>query len=320
MTPFPKRAAAILAACALMLVTATSASAKTLAGTVVHRNPRSHAFVVASRGGHLTALHARHLPGLGRVVTVSARRLRNGTFVAHRLHAHGRRGRARIRGAVTFVDPRHRSFVVSAKGASILVHAAGPASGGAVASSTGSLPPVGSVVRVDTSLDGHGSLEAAEVQQVGEETAGIELEGVVLAVDPVARTLQISADDDNEAGGSILVNVPAELELSAFQVGQEVSLTVASSAEGFVLQGSSCDGNAQEANELSSEQGDQGGSSEDHGESGDSREGQGDSGESQGEAGEGGGSAAGPGSSTGGHDASGEGSGDSGEGQGEAGD
>lgn len=315
-----KRAAAALAACAAMLVAANTASAKTLDGTVVHRNARAHAFVVASRGGHLTAIHAHRLPAVGRVVAVSVHRLRNGTFAARHLRAHGQRSHARIRGSVTFVDPRHGSFVVSAKGASILVRRAGTGHG-AAASAAGSLPTVGSVVQLDASLDGHGDLEASEVRQVGEATGAIELEGVVLAVDPVNRTLQISATDDNETSQSILVNVPEELDITAFQVGQEVSLTVTPGAEGFVLQGSSCDGSTQEANDRSSEQGDQGGSGESQG---DSSEGSSDSGEGQSGSDEGkNGSDEGQSGSGEGQSGSGEGrtgSGDSGEGQGGSGD
>lgn len=272
-----KRTATAVAACTVILVAASSASAKTLNGTVVHKNARAHAFVVASRGGRLAAIHAHRLPSVGRVVTVSARRLRNGTFVARhiRIRSHSRRRHARIRGSVTFVRPRHRSFVVSVRGASILVHGA-RARRMATASAAGSLPPVGSVVEINATLDDQGNLESNEVHQVGEVTSGIELEGVVLAVDPLKRTLMISADDDNETGQSVLVNVPEELDITAFHVGQEVSLTVTSSAEGFVLQNSSCDGSAREANDQNSEQGDKSGSGEGSGDSGESKGGSGD--------------------------------------------
>jgi hypothetical protein len=249
-----KGAATAAAACATLLATAGAASAGTVAGTVVHRNSHAKSFVVASAGGKLSAVHARRLPKVGRVVRVTTRRLANGTFAASRVRTSGRRTRARLRGTVSHVG--RRAFVVSARGASIRVRRA--------SSTTGATPAVGTVVTVDTTVDPNGDLDADDVNEVGADTNGIELEGVVLAVDPAARTITISADDDNESGQSVLVHVPATIDLAAFTVGQVVELTVVQTADGFLLQGSSSDDNAEEADKPENQQGDDG----HHGDSG----------------------------------------------------
>jgi hypothetical protein len=250
-------AATAVAACATLLATAGAASAGTLAGTVVHRNSHAHSFVVAAAGGKLSAVHARRSPKVGRVVRVTTRRLANGTFAASRVRTSGRRTHARLRGTVS--DVARRSFVVSARGASIRVRRA--------ASTTGATPDVGKVVTVATTLDQNGDLEADDVNEVGDDNDGIELEGVVLAVDPVARTITVSADDDNTSGRSLVVHVPAAIDMATFTAGQVVELSVTQTADGFVLVGSSQDGDAHEADDDNNQQGDDGphGASGDHG-------------------------------------------------------
>lgn len=262
-----KRAATALAAGAAVLVVAAPASASTIKGTVVHRNGHARSFVVASSTGRLTAIHARRSPAVGRLVRVSARRLRNGTFAARRVRAGGRRSHARIRGTVSFVDRRKGAFVVSARGASIRVSRARRAR--SVAAAADSMPAVGRIVVVDTALNDQGELQANDVQEIGEDTDGIDLEGVVLAVDAAARTITVSADDDDESGQSVLVHVPDTIDITAFAPGQQVSLTVTASADGFLLQGSSRDDDAQEADDPDNEEGDQGDSG-DAGTAGDS--------------------------------------------------
>jgi hypothetical protein len=268
MTLSLQRASTAVAVCAALLAVAAPASASTIKGTVVHRSAHARSFVVASAKGHLTAVHARRSPAIGRIVRVTARRLRNGTFAAVRVRAHGRRTHARLRGTVTFVDRGHRAFVVSARGASIRVGTAR-----AVSAAADSLPTVGTMVDVDATLDDQGDVEADDVNEVGHDTDGIELEGVVLAVDAANRTIQVSADDDDASGQSVLVHVPATFDISAFAPGQEVELTVTATADGFVLQGSSRDDNATEADDDNNEQGDHGGTGDgagtgDHGEAG----------------------------------------------------
>lgn len=265
MTRSHQRASTAIAACAALLAVAAPASAGTIKGTVVHRSDHARSFVVASATGHLTAIHARRSPAIGRVVRVSARRLANGTFASVRVRAHGRRTHARLRGTVTFVDRRHRAFVLSARGASIRMSAA---RGRGVSAAADALPAVGTMVEVDATLDDDGGLDADDVDEIGEDHDGIELEGVVLAVDAANRTIRISADDDDASGQSVLVHVPPTFDITAFAAGQQVELRVTATADGFVLRGSSRDDDANEADDDDNEQGEHGETNEqgDHGE------------------------------------------------------
>ena len=251
-----------VAASAAALAAAAPASAARIGGTVVHQNHRGHSFVVAGKGGSLKAVHASKRPRTGSVVQVVARRLRNGTFAASKVKAHGRRHRARISGTVTWVNRRTGAFTVSARGASLLVHPkrrAGKAS--AAGSST---PPVGSDVTADVTIADNGDLEEQDLQENGQASGPMDLEGVVQSVDTTANTITVSADDNEESGttNGIVVHVP---DASKFPVGSEVELLVTGPASdgSFTLAQSSLDDNQQEADNSGDDQGDN--SSGDHG-------------------------------------------------------
>jgi hypothetical protein len=239
------RAVGPLAAAAVMLACAAPASAATLRGTVVHHNSRAHGFVLATRSGRLAAIHAQRSARVGRVVRVSARRLRNGTYAARRVSVLGSRRRVVLRGTVTYLNRRSGAFTLSTRGASILIRR--PARGAQVADAS---PSVGTRVLVEADVDDQGELEATEIEDQGEDTNGIELEGTILAIDTTARTLTVSADDDEQSGATIAVSVPSGIDLSAFSVGEEVELVVTRAADGtFVLQQAAGDDNEQEADE-----------------------------------------------------------------------
>jgi hypothetical protein len=234
-----------LAALLVAGMAAASASAATLKGTVVHRNSHAHSFVVALAHGRLAAVHASKSSRPGRVVRVTARKLRNGTYAASHVRVVGRQRHVRMRGTVTY--SRGRTFTLSSRGASILVHRR--ARGARAASSDGA-PPVGGMVQVDANVGDNGDVEANDVTEEGQDTNGIDLEGSILAVDPTARTLTISADDDNESGASLVVQVPAGVDMTGFTVGQEVELTVTRNPDGtFVLTQGMGDDNEQEADD-----------------------------------------------------------------------
>lgn len=245
------RRLAINAVAALLVagVAAAPASAATLKGTVVHRNGHAHSFVVAMAHGRLAAIHARTSPRPGRVVRVSARRLRNGTYAARRVRVVGRRGHVQMRGTVTY--SRGRVFTLSSRGASILIHR-GTRGAPAVAASD-SAPPAGSVVLVDANVDDNGDVEANDVNEEGQDDNGIDLEGRVLAIDATARTLSVSADDEDASGAALTVNVPAGVDMTGFTVGHQVELKVTRETDGrFVLQQGMGDDNEQEADDNNS--------------------------------------------------------------------
>ena len=180
---------AALALAAALGLTA-QASAATVKGTVVHVNKRAHTFVVASRSGRLTTLSSRRLARPGSVVRVSAKRLRNGTLKAKRIHASAHRRHARLRGIVTWASKR--GFTVASGNTSLLVHK----------SSSNSGEPVGTPVQADVTIDDQGDLNDDDVTQVGSPPSQIELEGIVLSTDTAAQTITLSGDDDQEDAGA----------------------------------------------------------------------------------------------------------------------
>jgi hypothetical protein len=235
---------------------AASASASTLKGTVVHDSKHAHSFVIADARGHLTAIHAARRPAVGRSVTVTARKLRNGTFAASRVRTGHAVKRARISGLVTFADRGTGAFVVSTRGASLVVHRRSPRLRAAAAADT--LPAPGTHVSIDASLDEQGDIQAESVHNDGQNHDNADLEGVTLSIDAAARTLTISADDNDEiSGGTILVHLPATFDLTLFHVGTVVQLVATPNADGsYTAVGISADGDSQEADGEHGQQGD----------------------------------------------------------------
>jgi hypothetical protein len=243
-----------VAVVALLASGAVNASAKTFKGTVVHRSSHAQSFVVAAKSGRMTAVHARKGLKVGSIVKVDARRLRNGTYKLRKARVLGRSRRARLHGTVTYVNRRTGAFVVSSRGASVLVHRH-KAVGARAADST--TPAVGDQVTVDANLDDNsGEVEEQDVQNEGQNTGAFELEGVVLAVDSAARTLSVSADDDDQSGGTLTVNVPASFDITKFTVGNEVELRVTKNADGTytLAETSGDDGDSEQADDGSDDQ------------------------------------------------------------------
>jgi hypothetical protein len=202
------------------------ASAKSLHGTVVHHVTRAHSFVIAGSNGKLIAIHSARRPSVGRVVTVTARRLSNGTYSAKRVRQGASRRHARLRGTVTHVNRQAGTFVLSARGTSLLIHRRAR---GARAADAG--PSVGDTAVVNATLTDQGEIEADDVQTTGQDQT-FDVEGVVQAVDTAKRTITVSADDEEQSGQSLVINLPTGIDPSQFQVGREVELAVTRAADG----------------------------------------------------------------------------------------
>lgn len=238
----------------LMLLLAASASAATFTGVAVHRNARAHSFTIALQNGGLRAIHSTRAPALGRRVTVTARLLKNGTWGLQRVRVGQKTKHVRIRGTVTYVDARHHTFVVSARGVSLLVHRRVRTGHPGHASDGGVAP--GQVVTVNGSVDGN-SVDADQVQSSGVNANGIGLEGTITAVNLTGRTLTISADDSEQSGGTLTIEVPASFDITLFKVGDAVELIVSPNGDGtYTLEQSSNDNTAQHANNQGEDQGD----------------------------------------------------------------
>ncbi len=245
---------AALFAVLVVPIGATSASAATFSGTVVHKNARALSFVVALPNGSLRAIHARRTPALGRRVTVTARHLRNGTWALTRVRIGKVSHHVRVRGTVTYVSAKRDLFVVSARGVSLVVrlrartHRASAAADSQITE--------GQAVTVDGTIDGN-SLDAGAVHSDGQDGNGIDLEGTIQSIDTTGRTLSISADDSEQSGATLTVDVPASFDLSLFATGQSVELIVAPNGDGsYTLEQSANDSGAQNADNQAQNQGD----------------------------------------------------------------
>jgi uncharacterized membrane protein YgcG len=256
---------------AAALAVPAGASAAAIRGTVVHQSPRAHSFVVADARGGLTAVHAARSPKVGRRVVVQASRLRNGTYNAAHTRVAGVARRARLRGTVTYADRTARAFVISTRGASLLVHAGGHRRGRARAADA--LPAVGANVTVSATLGAQGDVVAQQVSNEGDAQGTVDLEGTIRSIDEKAGTFTLSADDAEETGAAtVTVHVPDTFDMSAYSVGDELQLTATLNSDGtYTAVGSSDDGDAQQADDSSDDQGDDGNG--DGGESGQSSHG-----------------------------------------------
>jgi RNase P/RNase MRP subunit p29 len=197
-----------------ILVPVTGASARGMRGTVVEKTT-SRSFVVASSTGRLSVVKARRAPRVGRAVSVRGKRVR----------VLGRRHRARVRGRVAFAG--RRTFVVAAHGASLVID--GHARRGAA-------------VTVNVSFGGGNDLDADEIVDHGMPRGGFEVEGVITAVDPAARTITVADDENEDVGddhpgehgdGTAIVHVGDAFDLGRFTVGDEVELRVNAGAGGM---------------------------------------------------------------------------------------
>lgn len=231
------------------LTFAATASATTIRGKVVHKNRSAHSYVVAKRSGQMVTVHARRSPALGRKVVVNARLLSNGTYGQRAVQLGSLTHRARVHGVVTFVNARGTKAVISAKGVSLVVHKSATARAAAPLA-------VGDVVTVTGEFDDEGDIDVDTVEHDGTDDGYFELEGHVLAVDTTARTVTLTADDEGELAGSITVVIPDGWDMSGYAVGDEIEVTATLNADGtFTAVGTSHDGDQQEADDDSDQQG-----------------------------------------------------------------
>ena len=223
---------ALLTLAALLVVAAPAPAAVSTRGTVVHRNARTHSFVVASATGHLTKVRSRHAVRLGSTVRATGRRMRDGSLDASTVRTGARHRTARLRGTVTFANRRTGRFTVSSAAGSISVrHRAARARAAA-----DELPAVGMQVVVTVTVQPGAALEEDEVDEIGEDRGEIEIEGVVKSLDLAAHTVTISASDDDATTGTVTVGFPATFDLTKIMVGHEIELKVNRQANGtFVL-------------------------------------------------------------------------------------
>lgn len=196
-----------------------NASAARLHGIVVGKQKERGVLVVASRGGAAWSVRTRSAARVGAAVTVSAKRLRDGTFAASRVHVTGRSSRARIRGVVvssaagtTFVSAGRSVLGVRSRSRSLM--------------SVGqSGPEPGTVAEVGVTIGQGGSLTETSFTSLG-TTKEIVIQANVTAI--TVPTLTAPGSVTLSVNGQLLVvPLPAGTVLpTSFVVGSTVTLTI----------------------------------------------------------------------------------------------
>ena len=204
-----------------------AAGAGSFSGIVVAKQVRRHALVVASHTGVVRVVHTHHLATrVGARVTVTARRLGDGTFSATKLSVRGRAHRARIHGVVV---RRLRGRVLIAAGHSVLSIRSGRLFS-LQDDHPGAQP--GDEVDETVTID-NGNLDEDQVDEVG-HTQKLELEGSIVSV--TAPTSTADGEIVLQVGTSTIhVVVPAGTQLPSLAPGQNVELKVTLSGTTFSL-------------------------------------------------------------------------------------
>jgi hypothetical protein len=239
---------------------ATPAHSPHHAGVVVDYRAASHTATVALPGGRLIAVHTarRARPGT-RVRLGGLTQLANGTYTGA-LRASGRTRRARVRGTLA-AHLGGGAVAVSARGTTFAVRAGTPrhARSRKHSNAVGGGPAVGTPISMNVTIGDGGRLEYDSIRELAPADAGaaIDIEGRITAIDATARTLTVTAEDD-DLSTDFTVIVPDAIDISAYAVGDELEASVLVNADGtFTLQGSSLNGDDQEADDGANDQGDQ---------------------------------------------------------------
>jgi hypothetical protein len=151
--------AAVAGPTAAVAVT-TGAGAATFKGVVVSLQPARHAMVVAQANGVVRTVHARVLQQAGTKVSITASRLRNGTFSAARVRAFGRATKAKIHGVI--VRAVRRGYLVSAGGSVLRILS--PTRRTAAVDTTPLVP--GTPVTATVSIGDNDELQAEDIEEV----------------------------------------------------------------------------------------------------------------------------------------------------------
>lgn len=228
-------------------------------GVVVDYRLASHTATLALPGGRLIALHtAKHVRPGARVRLAKLTQLANGTYTGT-LRATGRARRARVRATVV-AHLGSRAIAVSARGTTFTVRLARPTHRRSAkrANEVGSGPAVGTISTV-VAIGAGGRLRCGTIKQLAppDASTAIDIEGRISAIDDASRTLTVTTEDDG-LSADFAVIVPDTIDISAYAVGDEIEGSVIANPDGtFTLQGSSLNGDDQEADDTSGDQGDQ---------------------------------------------------------------
>jgi Cu/Ag efflux protein CusF len=227
------------------------------ASGVVLKVDRASKLVAVTRTANRVALvHTGARVHVGQRVAMNARALRNGTFAATGVHVVGRTKHVRFRGML--LARSHGRLVVSAGGAVISLRSAKRTT----SSAGDSGPQPGSQVEVEAQVE-NDELETEDVTVVAPAAPGGSIEGHLTAIG--TGTVTVTSEDM-----SLVLKVPAGIDLTKFKTGDEVLATFTQGPDGsLTLTQLAGDENAQEADDQGEiENGDDDGDNGDNGGSG----------------------------------------------------
>lgn len=202
-----------------------NASAAQLKGVVVGKEKASGVLVIAARNGTAWSVRTTSQARVGAVVTVSAKRLPNGTFAATSLRVSGRTSRARVRGVVirsgagsTFLSAGRSVLAVRSNARSLM-------------SAASSEPTPGTVASVGVEIGPGGSLTSTSMTTMG-HSGQIVIQATVAAIAPATATTPGSVTFTVH-GQPLVIPLPAGTTLpQSFVVGSTVMLTIRFRASG----------------------------------------------------------------------------------------
>lgn len=227
-----------------------------LRGTVVHANPAAGSYALAIEGGELVPVHARKLPAPGAKLSLTARRLANGTFAEEgKPERGGTAKQAGFRGVVTFVDPDPLApaYTLSGRGASLFVRVP-PDPTGVVPP----LPVLGSYQTATVAVEGDGALVQRTIEiEPGDPSTYLDLAGIYSGLDPETGKLLLSADDTRAGEQDLMLAVPPEIDASKLKSGDSYLATATVDPDGSLrLAGIASDEHTKGADDPGSAQGD----------------------------------------------------------------
>jgi hypothetical protein len=255
-------------------------------GTVVHLNPVAGSYTLATSGGELMPVHADQLPKAGSRVSVVTHQLFNGTFAEKgKRTTKGDEKRAKLTGYVSYRDPTAHVYVLSVRGASILIHVPDEGSAGSAA-----IPPLGAYTGAVVAIAQPQAKEKHSRVRGGATTTGetgctpgtgpdagsgvvlnqtdakftvppaqyVDMEGIVGATCTDPGELTLSADDVRESTQNLLLAAPSPIDVTKLEPGQAIDVTAELGDDGsYTVTGLSSDQGVDGASDRSAAQGDQ---------------------------------------------------------------
>jgi hypothetical protein len=218
-------------------------------GVVTYVTGNKSKFVVSAKGVSLvvsTAGLARGMrPAVGDVVTVDGSFDSEGDIEADDVQNDGQNTDfTDLEGQIVSIDLAARTLTITAddegdiSGASIVVHI--PDTWDMSTYQVGDMLEIaaianadGSFTAVETGQDGNGQEADDEGEQQGDEDNYTDVEGQIASIDLVAGTLTVTSDEgDGDTPATMLVYIPSTMDITQYQVGDEVELCATANLDG----------------------------------------------------------------------------------------